>query len=421
MIPWLATVALAQQITSLDKLPEGTDPFDSGQIHNSLPCTVDIAKPELNFGFRFQSNYTVRIPLDAYVGATHRWRIVFRVTPAGGQPVYFSDLIDLPASSQPGFVAVSTGTFFTGAGHYDVKWSLRDDLGRVCRQDWTLDAHPDEPERRLTSIMPRGTVGDFSWHPESPIAKITRHVTVLLNAAIPISGRMPSAGGQWATVLTILSSILEGLPEADVRLIVFNLDQQRELFVKDHFTTADFAAIVHIADTPSQWIVNSNSLQSPRGGWNLIRDLENNERHAVPSPDTIIFLGLPTASAEKMPPGLRRPSPGQSPRLFYLPYRITAPTARENLTRLTAGAPLPGERGGCDPGSPCGSQSQLPATGGGGGRGRMASPVTDRGLEGPDPIKQFVQRAKGKTLVISSVDALSKAISEIKNVPKRAP
>ena len=288
VIPFLATVALAQQVTSVDRLPNGMDRFSSGQSFDSLRCTVDFAKPKLNFGFRFQSNYTVRASLDAYVGAAHQWQIVFRVTPVGGQPVYFVEFIDLPAPPQPSFVAVATGAFFTGEGHYDVKWSMRDDLGRVCQQDWALDAHPSERERPPMVIMPRGTVGDFFWHPELPKATIarTRYVTILMNAALPTSDRTKSSGGQWATLVTILSSILEALPEANVRLVIFNLDQRRELFRKDHCMTTDLVGIVHIADTTSQWIVNSNSPQNPFGGWNLIKDLENKEFHGVPSPDT---------------------------------------------------------------------------------------------------------------------------------------
>jgi hypothetical protein len=416
MIPFLTTVSLAQQVTSVDRLHQDKDQFDSKQGYDSLPCSVEFTEPELNLGFRFQSNYTVRAPLDAYAGAGHQWHIVFRVTPVGGHPVYFVDFIDLPAPPQPSFTAVATGAFFTGQGHYDVKWSIRDDLGRVCQQDWTLDARLSGRGHRLKVIMPPGTVGDLSWHPASPNGATTtksRHVTILMNAALPVFNVTKSSSGQWATLVTILSSILEGLPEANVRLVVFNLNQQRELYRKDQFTTTDLSAIAHFADSTSQWIVNSNSLQRPLGGWDLIRDIESNEINAVPSADAVVFLGLPAASAEKMPPGMPRPGFGQSPHFFYLLYRVETVPAKENPQRLTEGAPLPGERGGCDPGSPCGDPSQFPGLGGGGGRGRMGSPAIDPNFEGPDPIKESVRRMKGRPLAISSVDSLSNAISEI--------
>ncbi|HVW07975.1 MAG TPA: hypothetical protein VHC90_05305, partial [Bryobacteraceae bacterium] len=118
IVALFAAAAGAQQITPVDRIPGGAGAIDAPGTENPMPCTVQFAKPRLNLGFRFETNYVVRASLDAYTGGERHWRIAFRVTPSGGQPVYFTDSLDLSPPPQPGFDAVATGTFFTGEGDY---------------------------------------------------------------------------------------------------------------------------------------------------------------------------------------------------------------------------------------------------------------------------------------------------------------
>src|SRR5665213_4289375 len=101
-----AATALAQQVTSPDKLPAAVSAFAGSQNHDPLSCSVQPVKPLRNFGFRFQTGYILEASLDTYVGDRHHWYIVFRVTPQGSahQPVYFYDSIDLPALHEAGFI-----------------------------------------------------------------------------------------------------------------------------------------------------------------------------------------------------------------------------------------------------------------------------------------------------------------------------
>jgi hypothetical protein len=392
MILCSAAVAFAQQVTTADTLP-------ASPTLDPLPCTVEHTKPKLNLGFRFQSGYVVRAPLNAYAGATHHWHIVFRVTPARGRPVYFTDSIDLSAPPQPSLDAVATGAFFTGEGSYDVTWTMRDDLGRACGQHWSFDAHLSGGERGLKIAMPPGTVGDFLWHPAVPHngAIKTRRVTILVNAASPIANQGQSANREWSTLLAILSSLLEGLPDANVRLDIFNLDQQRELFRQDGFTTDDLNGIAHTADGMSKWAVDSQVLQRPSGDWDLIRDIESKEIQAAMPPDTVVFMGFPAASRDEMPAGMPQPEPGRVSRFFYLVYRPVV----GDLPGLTWGQ-VPGELGyHPDPGA--------------GSRGGTRSPPVTLNTEPPDPIEVAVRRMRGKTIVISSAATLSKAISDVRS------
>lgn len=394
---FFTAAAFAQQVTPVDKLPGGAEAFDASQHHEPLPCTVDFSKPRLNLGFRFETAYAARIPLDGYGGAEHKWRIVFRVTPRGAPPVYFTDSFALPGDSDRAFDAIARGTFFTGEGDYEVQFSLWDDLGRVCRRNGRVEAHLTGHERDVKVGMPPGAVGDFAWQPkaqESATTK-TRHVTVLMNAAVPRVNRGQSSDDAWPALLTILSSLLERLPDASVRLVVFNLDQQRELFRKDDFTAKDVTGIAHEGDAAARWAVDANVLQNPAGGWGLIGKLESSEIQSAPPPDTVLFLGLPAANAEKMPDEMPQSASAQTPRFVYLRYPLNPQAGVQALRVGRGGGPSP-------------------PRGGGESMGEMIPRVNPRtGYPYPDPIEQAVRRMGGKTIAISSADTLSRAISEV--------
>jgi len=403
-----AIAAFAQKAVTVDQLPAAVTRFDDSAIHAPLPCTIDPIKPMLNFGLRFQTGYVLHTSLDPYREGKHAWYIVFDVIPeGGGRPVYFLDSIDIPPGAAAGQIAEATGTFLLGEGHYGVKWSLLDDLGRVCRAKWSVDAQLAGNEKAAKISMPPGTVGDFSWHPAEvaapPAGEHARHITVLMNAAMPVgrqSGRrMQSSAGaisQWGTLVSILGSMLEHLPGVSVRLVVFNQDQQREIFRQEGFTAGQMSQVAHAADGIEQWKVDSHVLLNPAGGWNLLSDLEDKEIHAAIPSDTVVFLGLPEASGEKMPPGMPEGGAEHSPRFVYLRYGKNVPIA-------TGTGLNPRGRGAAQGPS---------ATRGRGGGGSLAPDLSSEMVES-DPIEQSVRRMKGKTITISTPAALGKAIESI--------
>lgn len=398
----------AQQVTSLDKLPAAASAFDDGQRHEPLPCTLHTVKPELNFGFRFQTGYTFETSLDPYLDREHHWYIVFRVEPENnaGPPVYFFDSIDLPARSLDGLIGQDSGSFQTGEGRYQVKWVLMDDVGRVCRQEWTIDAHPNFSERAEKVAMPPGTVGDFSLpSTESPRAGTKlRHVTILLNAGMPVIRRGGQPNNSWGMLLSMLESILEQMPEASFRVVAFDSQQQRELFRKDNFTAEDMNDVARVANAKQHWTVDYHALQDPAGEWHLLRDLENKEIDAPSPPDVVIFLGVPEGRFDNMPSGM--PGPKTAPRFFYLKYG--RPPAIYGSTILAGNRITPPSQGGAvlvrgpaeDPESVGLNRNPV----------APLPPRTDQ----PDFIEQSVQHLKGKIFLISSPANFSKALAAIR-------
>lgn len=395
----LAVNTAAQTVVDPARLPPEVRGFDPNAVHLPVPCAVDPIQPSLNFGLRFETGYVLSVPLHVYHGSGHRWSLVFRVMPEGGRPVYFLDSVEVPAVPQPDAVGAVRGFFLLGEGHYEVKWSLLDDQGRICRKEWTLDAKAPRGEQVL---MPPGSAGDLSWSPiHSGGVGYPRRITVLLNAALPAapSTRRTAANafdeagvaaGKWATLVNLFRTLLERLPAASVRVVVFNLDQQRELFRQDGFTTDGINRVAHAADGLEQWAVDYRALQNKTAAWDLLANLVTQEIHAAPPSDEVVFLGLPGWTAEKMPADFPGVGNKRMPRFFYLQYRTG-----QLAGHLAGGweAPMP----------------RNPSAGLRGG-GRMGpSPASDL----PDSIDESVRRLKGKTIAVRSPREFDQAIKEM--------
>ena len=395
----LAGAGAAQTSVDPSRLAEAARELRPDRTQTALACSVDPMRPTLNFAFRFQTGYLLRLRLNLYGGAKHHVDMVFRVTPAGPgrQPFYFQDAIDFPAAPAHANAEVR-GVFLLGEGHYSVTWRLTDEQGRVCRKEWSLDARATHNERVL---MPPGTAADLAWRPPpadagaADTAAYPRRVTLLLNAALPASTRSRGAGAsrQWATLVTMVAALVQRLPAATVRLVVFNLDQQRELFHDDTFTLDGMNRVAHAADGAQQWTVDYHVLQHPTGAWDLLAKLVNRELHAADPSDAVVFLGLPWRTAVKMPadfPG----APETLPRFLYLQHR-------------TGMALRPGGGGAAGP---------MPRNPNGGTRGgrSMPPPGVNPGLrDEPDAVDRTARRMKGKTLTVYTPSDFDKAIQEI--------
>jgi len=189
--------ALAQSVTLPERLPKAVRELGPGAARGELPCAVEALQPALNFASRFQAGYVVRAPMNAYRGGGHHWDVVFRVTPreGSGQPVLFTDSIDLPDDASSDAIEEVHGLFLLGEGHYQVKWSMLDDLGRVFRKEWDLEAKATGKER---ITMPSGTAGDLAWRlaSEVPASAYPQRVTLLVNVS-------RTAGYPWTTLLAV--------------------------------------------------------------------------------------------------------------------------------------------------------------------------------------------------------------------------
>ena len=91
-----SAAAFSQAVVEPAKIREILKHLEPREGEQTLRCEVIPIKPALNFSFRFQAGFIVRVPLNQYFGPGHRWVLLIRVTPEGGQPVYLMSVIRLP-------------------------------------------------------------------------------------------------------------------------------------------------------------------------------------------------------------------------------------------------------------------------------------------------------------------------------------
>ena len=95
----LASACAAQVIVDPARFGSVLKSLEPRADEKPLRCEVTPIRPSLNFSFRFQAGYVVRVPMNQYSGSGHGWAMLTRITPEGGgrQPVYLVGRTRLPS------------------------------------------------------------------------------------------------------------------------------------------------------------------------------------------------------------------------------------------------------------------------------------------------------------------------------------
>jgi hypothetical protein len=332
-----------------------------------LHCEVIPVPARLSFSFRFQTGYVARMPLKQYVGAGHRWNVLMRITPAGGgEPFYlgsYTRLRNVPKTNAQGEFG---GVYQVGEGRYTVDWMLADDQNRACRKSWKVEAKLDARERGLKLGMAANTVGPLTfrrWSPQnddSDVRPIGR-LTVLLHAAPLYPRSMRFRAQDRMLLVSSLASLLEALPARSVRVVVFNLDQQKELFRQDDLTPDAFDQVAQSTSNLQLQLVDYRVLQNRRGHISLLADLINQELGASEPSDKVIFLGPTSRFYDKLPEAALEQPAATTPQFFYFQYK----------------------------------------------------PYFGREADFPDSVAMAIKKVKGKTMLIHTPDEFARAIQEV--------
>jgi len=364
----LASACAAQSIVDSARFASVLENLEPRAGEKPLRCEVTPIKPSLNFGFRFQAGYVVRVPMSQFSGPGHGWAMLTRITPRGGgqQPVYLAGRVRLPSIPTTKVDVEVGGGYLLGEGRYDVKWAMFDDADRVCRGSWHVDAKLGRRERQVNLSMPPDTVADFTLRgrPDSrrgadDAAPI--RLTVLLNAAPLFPLRTRLRASDRVVLLGLLSSLLERVPARSVRLVVFNLDQQKTLLRQDAFAPNALGRVAQALNGTELGLVDYHVLQNRRGHVDFLAGLINQELRAETPSDVVVFLGPETRFVDKLPPTALAEPAGAPPQFFDLQFK----------PYFRAGASL------------------------------------------PDSISLATARAKGKTIVIRTPADFAKAIEQI--------
>jgi hypothetical protein len=398
--------AFGQSLVEPAGVPVERQLFDAAAGASQLRCSVSPVRPALNFSFRFQTGYTIDIPLTQLKGAGHGLIFHARVTPAGLPPVYLSHDATLPPVPDTKVEAETGGTFLIGEGSYAVEVLLEDDRHRFCRGAFQIKAQLTGSERQLKTTMLPGAVEELSASlappPDSAHGPRIGRLTILLHAA-PLS--LDSSKLQPDDIDRLadsISSLLRELPAQSVRLVAFNLEQRVIVFRKDEFETKQIGELATALDHLELGAVDYRILQRPGKPIELLTSLVQAELQAPAPPDALIVMGPRTRIYDDVPPDSVSARAAAGPPIFHLEY---------SFGRLI---PSPG----IDTGPA--SMGPGPRRGGVGGqaRGPTSTMVTARAL---DSIERLMGRLKAEMIPIRTAHDLADAIRHMDpRIPKTA-
>jgi hypothetical protein len=331
----IAPTMLAQTIIDPARLPTALREFEAQPSDRALRCQVTPMHPGLDFSFRFQTGYSVAVPMQQYFGPAHGWAIVTRVTPENGPPVYLGARVRLPDVPVTTVVTDTFGGFLVGPGKYKVEWALYDDEGRVCRKQWKIEAKLKFGERHVKPSIPPHIVADFGGNglpqtPAPPLDAPPFRLTVLLHAA-PISPRrMHLRANDRILLVSTLSALLDRAQATSVRLAVFNFDKQRVIYSNEDFKLKSMGEVNQALNRLELDTVDVQTLQRPLGYIDLLASLIGNETAAAKPSDAVVFLGPAARYIDKLPlSSLDTPPEGM--RFYYFQYRPFAAGARPTM------------------------------------------------------------------------------------------
>jgi hypothetical protein len=328
----LAFPSRAQSPLTPEQAEKAHQLLDGKAQGGRLGCEIEPRKPFLDFTFRFTAGIIIRCPWKEFGGKESTALILARVTPEGGAPVLFSSMYHMRAMP-PALLAgadvrklktevEASGAFAVGAGRYLVEVLVQDNRNRICRKRWRIKAGGRE-HGKVPAVLEANTVAPFGvhlWEGKSAGAGKGLRLTVLLDAA-PVDPRAPKLRA-WDQefLLDSLSSLLQQIPCQSVRLVAFNLEQQREIFRQDLFGPSDFDDLQQAFHDLELGTVSAQVLKQPQGKADLLARLTNQELIAEQPADAVIFLGPTSRADQKIPGEMLKPRETRAPQFFYFEY-----------------------------------------------------------------------------------------------------
>jgi hypothetical protein len=405
----------AQVMIDANRAAEILNQFES-KSGTALQCEIAPIAPALTFSSRLQAGYLARVPLNQYRGAGHWISALIRVTPrqfTEKRSFYLLRTFDLPDVPNTDLTAQLAGVFLVGDGHYQSNALLFDDTHRICRADWQIDVKSGF--RRI--LMPPEFVMSISdtstgaWTPTSD-AKL-ESLTVMLHAAPLNPAQINMQAVDVVMAISSLMALLDQMPARSVRLVVFNLRQDKELYRTQSFTANDIEPLTRVLDNLQLGMVDYRALQNSHR--EVIHNLVHRELSEVTRSEKVVFLG-PDATFERKNQPLQAEMFPPDQHVFYLQYRMNGHWGDNSqaTTRNRETEPRPmlpcqaGSLYGCNNGGNSATSPSAPPIDV--LNNQSAAQVT---ASEPDAIANSVRKIKAKTFVIRNANDFAAAIEKI--------
>ena len=140
-----------------------------------------------------------------------------------------------------------------------------------------------------------------------------------------------------------LISLLARVPHRDVRLVAFNLDQQKVIAEEDHLDEQGFRRLKNKLRDLQLSTVDYKVLEHRKGHVDLLARLMNAEIAAPARSDAIVFVGPASWLGDRFPPDRIERGNGSLPHVVYFEYHPywgrgpEFPDVLRNLTKVCAG------------------------------------------------------------------------------------
>jgi hypothetical protein len=403
-----AACACAQSPIDPGQIPALLGGIPQGPAGHTLRCGFSPVAPDLDFSLHFNAGYIFRLRADQYQAGKHVWMVVTRVTPkdGSGKPYWFFARTRADVVTTAGVTIQVSGAYLLGRGSYTVESTLYDGLGGSCKKEWPVSASLAHGQGDTQLALPPFAVREAA----SPLtgdrepARSGPPITVLLDAA-PVAPLSDGLSPHDRNILTlILGAVVGRLPASSVRLVIFNLDKQEEIFRRDGFSADAMREAFKALGSLQLASVDVSVLEKPSGYIDFLAGLINREvRGPAPAP-TVILLGPLSRHGGQFPEGMLNPS--AAARFFYLQLQYER---RPHFSRPAIGVV---------PSSPTYVYTDGQAQGTTGPQ--TAAPVrkTVPSLPLPRPpatdiINAAMASLKGTTLVIRTPEDLAKAIAVV--------
>jgi hypothetical protein len=331
-----------QALVDASSIPENIRDMTPEPSAGRLKCAVTPVKPRLNYSFRFQTGYVLDIPLQQYVGKGHAIATLLRVTPESSErdPYYLLSRTQLGEVPPTKSILEMAGGYVVGEGKYRVDMLVTDSSGRTCLKNWNIRAKLNGKEDDVPPGIAPGVVDEISFRKWTRSAKGTQgeegyKVTVLMNVSPLMPRRTTLAAYDRVLLLSSLTSLIERLPLQSVRLVLFNLDQQREIYRDEDFDPTRYGRVSRAMAQLELGTVDYSILKNRQGHIDLLTSLMEDARRSGKS-DAVVFLGPKPWRFDKAPKtALPEPS-AADPAYFYVQLRPYMAAAALNDTIMGA-------------------------------------------------------------------------------------
>ena len=311
----LPTEGISARKVPADQVDRISQLFKEPSKQSDLKCQIHYWGPSLGFDLTYTAGFVI-LPNNGQLSLNENVDAYIRVTPSGRAPVFLTMSYQIPATSprvaeNERFNFFFPGDFTVGEGKYDVTLLVVDEDGRKYRTQWKLKTSGHVAASPLSPLTV-STIQLATWNGDLDTAGL--RLTIFLDATETSPTAVRVRPGTSAYLLSTLSSILREIRCRSVRVVAFNLDEEREIFRADRFDSADFAKLAQALRDFRSATIPSQSLKS--SAWrDYLWGLAQGELVKTEPPDAVVFVGAPSHFTDNRPLAMQNPSNGKA--LFF--------------------------------------------------------------------------------------------------------